>query len=147
MLLPGSSEITVSTIIMGNRCFRAARTSSNVIKGVVISEVSFSCESAQRTMLQHISRPICESHTERQTSRAQGGCCARKALDYPVHPKTKAHLGSTSLHRDLRIMAVARGRNREPGGTVLASDTSRVARKPTISAICRGWLSWLYSNT
>src|SRR5271169_439104 len=41
MLLPSSNESTVSTMIKGNRCFRTARTSSNVIKGVVISEVSF----------------------------------------------------------------------------------------------------------
>src|SRR5580704_5425017 len=51
------------------------------------------------------------------------------------------------IHRDLKIMAVARGRNREPGRTALASDASREALRPAASAIRSGSLSRLYSKT
>ena len=37
-------------MIIGKRCFKAARTSSNVIKGVVISEVSLIIPASRRSV-------------------------------------------------------------------------------------------------
>src|SRR5260370_24376634 len=55
MLFPGSSEMTLSTIIMGNRCFRTARTSSNFIKAAAISNCPF-LRNCSTNLPQHISR-------------------------------------------------------------------------------------------
>src|SRR2546422_3431705 len=78
--------------------------------------------------------------------RAQVGGLVNKALNYFSVYTTGPHARATArpLHRRRRIMAVARGRNREPRATVLASETSRGARRPAASAICRGWVSLLY---
>src|SRR2546422_3053768 len=81
--------------------------------------------------------------------RAQVGGLVNKALNYFSVYTTGPHARATArpLHRRRRIMAVARGRNREPRATVLASETSRGTPRPAASALCRGWLSWLYSKT
>src|SRR4029077_13779258 len=70
----------------------------------------------------------------------------RKALHPTADGNHHTRVGRYGLHRDLRIMAVARGWNRKPGRAALASDASRDTRRPAFSAMCKGWLSWLYSN-
>src|SRR5437016_1302837 len=57
MHFPGSSEITLSTIIMGKRCFRTARTSSNFIRAAAISSCPL-LRDGSTNLPQHISRTL-----------------------------------------------------------------------------------------